>query len=68
MSIKEMILKTGGIWKITYINNYKIVIDLNNNSYDTFDFYNVYGVLENELTTEKFNQLFRNIKECKKIK
>ena len=68
MSIKEWILKSGGVWKIIYQDNYKIVIDLDNNNYDTLEFYNIYGMLDNELTEEKIDKIFKNIKECKKIK
>ncbi len=67
MSIKESIIKAGGVWMVQQKNNYKIVIDFNKGMFDTFDWYKI-GELHQETTKEKIDQLLTNIKTCKKLK
>ena len=68
MKIDDLILKTKGTWKIIYKDNYKIVVDLDNMMFDTLEWYKAVGILEQELTNEKLNNLFKNTVECQKIK
>lgn len=68
MSFKEMILKQKGKWLINHTDNYKVVIDLDNMLYDTYDWYKAYGMVEQELTEEIIDELFKNTTECKRLK
>ena len=49
MSIKEMLLKTKGVWVVTLEDKSKWVIDLDNNIFDSYNWYKKEGTLESEL-------------------
>ena len=65
MTINEMIKEQRGIWKITYRDNYKIVIDLDNMMWDEYTWYKATNELENEIVD--IDSFLKNIIEYKKI-
>lgn len=65
MSIKDWILKDKGKWLFTYKDNSKWILDFDNMTFDTYNWYKAYGVLENEITD--IDDWFKNVVSCKKI-
>lgn len=65
MTINEMIKKQKGKWKITYLDNYSIVIDLDKMEWDSYKWYKVTGTLENEIIN--IDDFFKQVVEYKKI-
>lgn len=66
MTIKEKIIKQKGKYLITYKDNTKIVIDLDNMLYDSQFIYD-YDKMQQTLTIEQLDVLLKNIKSIKKI-
>lgn len=67
MTIREMVMKRKGKWLINHKDNYKVVIDLDKMVYDTYDWYKTDGCLQQELTNEILDDLFKRITICRKI-
>ena len=49
MNVYEMILKSKGMWLVTFPDKTKWVLDLDNNVFDNYEWYKVTGTLESEL-------------------
>lgn len=47
--MKDMILKSKGLWLVKLSDNSKWVLDLDNNMFDNYKWYKVMGTLESEL-------------------
>jgi hypothetical protein len=47
--MKDMLLKTKGVWVVTLEDKSKWVIDLDNNMFDSYKWYRAEGTLESEL-------------------
>jgi len=65
MTIKDMIKKQKGKWKIKYTDNYIIVIDLDNMLWDSYRWYRATGTLEAEITN--IDELLKNIISYERI-
>ena len=68
MTIKETIKKSGGKWLFIFKNNYNMIIDIDKKEWDSKEWYQAYGTLEQSFNDEMFDSLFKDIKKKKKIK
>jgi hypothetical protein len=69
MSIIEMMIKEKGVWYLKLKDGYKMVIDLDNNEWDSYEWYEYYGELNQVIyNIEMVESLIKKIKECKKLK
>lgn len=50
MSIKDLLLKSKGIWLVTLSNGSKWVLNLSEMTFDNYEWYKAMGTTESELT------------------
>ena len=67
MSIKELMLKSGGKWLFTLQDKSKWIIDLDNMLFDNYKWYNKVGTIESDLDMEQFDNFMKQSKTIRKI-
>ena len=67
MSIKELMLKSGGKWLFTLQDKSKCIIDLDNMLFDNYKWYNKVGTIESDLDMEQFDNFMKQSKTIRKI-
>ena len=59
MSILDLMLKSKSKYILTYTDGFKLVVDTNKMSYDSYNWYKEVGTLESELTPDKLKELIQ---------
>ena len=60
MNIIDMILKSKGVWIVTFPDQTKWVIDLDNMMFDNYKWYKAVGTIESDLDNEQLDTFLKS--------